>query len=103
MKHSRLLRTLCAFILTIATTVSHAAPGDFIDIFASEPALSQPHGIGLGPDGNLYVSSQSGQSVLRFDGATGVFIDNFAGQDLSLSLQRRFTPAGLVFGPDGNL
>jgi hypothetical protein len=31
----------------------------------------------FGPDGNLYVSSQNNNSVLRYDGTTGAFIDTF--------------------------
>jgi DNA-binding beta-propeller fold protein YncE len=58
----------------------------------------------FGPhDHDLYVSSGEfagpGQlkAVLRYDGATGAFIDNFAvGGDLK-------SPRGIIFGPDGNL
>jgi streptogramin lyase len=53
----------------------------------------------LGRDGNLYVGSQGNNSVLRYDGTTGDFIDTFVppgGGGL-------YTPRGFVFGPDGNL
>ena len=97
MKYSRLpLRTLCALILTIVSTVAHAETGDFIEIFASEPALSRPDGIVLGPDGKLYVSSES--AVLRFDADTGQFIDVFTGRNIPPNLISKFDPKGLTFG-----
>ncbi len=51
----------------------------------------------FGPDSNLYVASANNDQVLRYNGATGAFIDAFAsGGGLD-------SPTGLVFGPDGNL
>lgn len=41
------------------------------------PRLDAPRGLGFGPDGNLYTSSTGTGSVVRFDGATGDFIDVF--------------------------
>jgi len=35
------------------------------------------HGLVFGPDGNLYVANYGAGDVLRFNGATGVFIDTF--------------------------
>ncbi|REK17445.1 MAG: hypothetical protein DWQ37_06550 [Planctomycetota bacterium] len=51
----------------------------------------------FGPDGNLYVNSQGTDQVLRYNGATGAFIDVFASGG---GLDR---PIDLTFGPDGNL
>ncbi|MGH9661803.1 MAG: SMP-30/gluconolactonase/LRE family protein [Bryobacteraceae bacterium] len=80
--------------------------GAFVDVFVSRRAgrLNYPYGILFGPhDQNLYVSTGEwggpGQlkAVLRFDGATGAFIDNFAvGGNLE-------SPRGIIFGPDGHL
>ncbi|MEM9354842.1 MAG: hypothetical protein AAGB04_01395 [Pseudomonadota bacterium] len=51
-----------------------------------------------GPDGNAYVASIMGK-VVRYNGTTGAFIDNFVPEGTGgLS-----TPTGLTFGPDGNL
>jgi DNA-binding beta-propeller fold protein YncE len=53
----------------------------------------------FGPDGNLYVSSQNNDRILRYDGTTGSFIDIFVAAG-SGGLD---VPVGLDFGPDGNL
>ena len=54
--------------------------GDFVA--PGSGGLTDPQGITFGPDRNLYVSSHTGvagtNSVLRFDGQTGAFIDTFA-------------------------
>lgn len=48
----------------------------------------------FGPDGNLYVSSFNTDSILRFNGTTGAFIDTFVPSITD--------PLGLAFGLDGN-
>lgn len=71
------------------------------DVFVSSGSggLNGASKITCGPDGNLYVCSQVNNRVLRYDGATGGFIDVFVtGGSGGLS-----TPIGLDFGPDGNL
>lgn len=83
-----------------------AATGAFVGTFIPKHSggLNQPWGILVGPhDGNVYVStgwhSGPGQrkAVLRYDGASGAFIDEFAkGGDL-------VEPFAIIFGPDGNL
>jgi streptogramin lyase len=50
------------------------------------------------PHPQLFVSSQTTNAVLRYDGQTGAFLNIFAPTAGSLAL-----PRGLVFGPDGNL
>jgi DNA-binding beta-propeller fold protein YncE len=44
--------------------------------FVAPSSISSPFDVAFGPDGNLFVSSSMNQ-VLRFDGATGAFIDEF--------------------------
>jgi hypothetical protein len=53
----------------------------------------------FGPDGNLYLSDFTDISVVRFNGATGEFMDIFVSNG-SGGLNN---PTGLVFGPDNNL
>ncbi len=74
----------------------NGSTGAFINVFASGGGLGLATREIFGPDGNLYVNSQTNQ-VLRYNGTTGAFMDVFAsGGGLSF-------PNQLVFGPDGNL
>jgi sugar lactone lactonase YvrE len=59
--------------------------------------LQNATGIAFGPDGALYVGSSGNGRILRYDGATGAFIDVFASGD---PLERPFS---LIFGPGGDL
>ena len=56
--------------------------------------LSGPGDLTFGSDGNLYIASVYSNSVLRFDGSNGAFIDTFVAVD---------SPIGVRFGFDGNL
>jgi WD40 repeat protein len=57
--------------------------GELLQVFDAgldeegQPLLSQPRGIGFGPDGNLYVSSTGTDSVVRFNQTTGQYVDTF--------------------------
>jgi WD40 repeat protein len=70
--------------------------GAFVGTFVptGSGGLSFPLGGTYGPDGNFYVSDSDHENVLRYNGATGAFIDIFGSTD---------DPAGLTFGPNGNL
>jgi sugar lactone lactonase YvrE len=76
-----------------------AFQGNFVT--AGAGGVSQPVGMRRGPDGNIYVAAQNagpngdGQ-ILRYNGATGAFIDVFASDGLA-------QPSDLDFGPDGDL
>ena len=101
--HQSLARLACVLTLVFANAATHAAEGDFIDVFTYDPALSRPDGMVVGPDGALYVSSELGKAILRFDATTGQFLDVFAGSDIPQPLIGSFQPSGLAFGPDGHL
>jgi streptogramin lyase len=75
--------------------------GAFLDTLVSDGSggLGLPHGLAIGPDGNLYVSNRRYHSILRYNIQTGDFMGAFIPSH-SGGLD---TPIGLVFGPDGNL
>jgi DNA-binding beta-propeller fold protein YncE len=77
--------------------------GALIDTFASGGGLLGPTHMVFGPDGNLYVASFGGlasnSKVIRYNGVTGAFIDDF----VPVGSGGLMGAEGLVFGPDGNL
>lgn len=75
------------------------AGGGTGSVFNSGASVAGPIDILFGPDGNLYVANSQANTVQRYNGTSGSFIDNFvpAGSG-GLS-----GPTGLAFGPDGNL
>jgi DNA-binding beta-propeller fold protein YncE len=78
------------------------SPGNTGAVFVSSAAdsgLAEGVGLVFGPDGNLYVACNGSNSVHRYDGWTGAFMDAFVGPG-SGGLS---APIGLLFGPDGNL
>ncbi|MFV2065460.1 MAG: DUF4347 domain-containing protein, partial [Pirellulales bacterium] len=87
------------FLGTNSVLEYEATSGNFVQLIGSlGDGLNLPHSIAQGPDGNLYVSSYTGDSVLRYD-AAGNFIDIFV-TPASGGLN---SPTDLTFGADGNL
>jgi WD40 repeat protein len=61
--------------------------------------LQDPWGLSFGSDGDLYIAAgSSAPTVLRYDGATGAFLNVFA-----TSPQQAGSPFDLAFAPNGNL
>jgi outer membrane protein assembly factor BamB len=77
--------------------------GSFLDTFASGGGLISADGVTFGPDGNLYVASFGGLAtnsrVVRFNGVTGTYIDDF----VPVGSGGLLGATSLVFGPDHNL
>lgn len=71
--------------------------GAFLDVFAS--GLSVPQDLVFGPDGHLYVSNGQGDSISRFDGATGASLGFFVPPG-AFGLD---APAGLAYGRSEDL
>ena len=89
---------------TGATLATLIAPS-----YSVGPLLSGPAGVTVGPDGNLYVSSQSNDAILQFDLSTyklNTFISQAsmtAARLGTMNPNQLFAPAGLRYGPDGDL
>lgn len=93
----------------------YTAAGAFVRTLAPPPGPAEfhPFGVVIGPDGLLYASSRPtlfttglGGQVLRFDPATGAYIDTFvSNSDRSDGgcTDQLNGPEGLVFGPGGRL
>jgi hypothetical protein len=69
--------------------------GEFVS--AGSGGLNGPRDLTFGPDGHLYVSSERTDNVLRYDGRSGSFIDQF----ISSNDSRMRMPTDLYFVRDG--
>jgi hypothetical protein len=72
----------------------------YVDTFITAPAGTNPTGVAVGPDGDVYVGGYASQSVLRFDGGSGA-AKGVAVAPRAAGLQG--PDNGLRFGPDGRL
>lgn len=72
--------------------------GEFIQPFTSGYSLDNPTKISFGPDGYLYVSQwgTTKNKVVRFNGITGVFIDEFT-PSLNLELGHAWDKVGNLY------
>ena len=68
-----------------------------MQIFAFDTQYTSHGSIRFGPDRNLYVVDSGSASVLRYDGTTGVLIDEFITPDSNPI--RLFSPHSLAFVP----
>ena len=85
--------------LTGAPAPAAGKTGALFATLGDQGVVNGIHAFAIGPDGNLYVSNQNGDDILRYDGSTGAFIDAFVPAG-SGGLDE---PVGLTFGPDGHL
>ena len=77
-----------------------AEAGEFVEFVAADSGgLDWATALVFGPDGNLYVANFLEDAVLRYDGATGAFIDEFIPSG-SGGLN---SPGSMTFGSDGGL
>lgn len=98
---------LSALSISDASAIEGSSALKFIDRFVAEGSggLARPRSSTFGPDGNhdgvqdLYVASADTNSILRYDGVTGSFMDTFV-TPASGGLN---SPGDLAFGPDGDL
>ena len=77
------------------------ASGAFTGSFASHPSMDGPTAMVSGSDGNLYVLDEFSKNVLRFDGTTGAFIDEFI-STADFIAAGVADPTDMEIGPDGN-
>jgi glucose/arabinose dehydrogenase len=90
-----------------ASVLRFSDSGSFLGVFvAPGDGLQSPRGLAFGPDGNLYVATNNDR-ILRYNGATGAFIDTFitpTGEPLHQPEQLIFRGGFLyvsTFGNDG--
>ena len=70
--------------------------------FATHPDMDGPAAMVYGPDGNLLVLCEFSHRVLRFNGTSGAFIDEFI-SSATLGAAGVSDPDDMELGPDGNL
>lgn len=83
-----------------------AATGELLGTWKQAPQLDGALGVVVGPDGHVYVASEEFGAVLRFDGATGAFLDVFVADDPTTPDDESGGlkgPGAVLFGPDGAL
>ena len=83
------------------------APISTLVVPNSQSILQGPAGMTVGPDGNLYISSQGNDSIVEYNLTTqslSTFIPaSVLGPIASSNGDTVFGPAGVTFGPDGDL
>lgn len=82
---------------TFTSTIMRINGTTFASSVFTTTNLSSPSGMVLGADGRLYVANRNNNSITRYNGVTGAFIDTFSSAG-SLNI-----PQSLAFAPDGRL
>src|SRR5690606_15475577 len=88
----------CALFVVETDTVYRIDPAtpDTAVAFATEASAGALQDVEVSSDGTLYASSRTGNSIVRFNGTTGAFIDVFATTTFN-------GPNSMVFDASGNL
>lgn len=75
----------------------HGKTGAFVGAYTSGYTLREPTKMTWGPDGDLYVSQWAGATtVVRFDGATGAFVEEVTGA-LDRPMQQAWDDEGTLY------
>ncbi len=83
-----------------------AATGALSTTLGPGSPLAGALGSTIGPDGRVYIASETTDEVLRYDAATGAFMGAFVSDDPATAMDETgglAGPSGVVFGPDGGL
>ncbi len=76
-----------------------SATGAFLGVFAEGNGMDNPNGIAYGSDGNLYVGLGDTGRIMRIDGQSGAYIDDFILPGAGGLAGSR----AISFGPGGDL
>lgn len=89
----------CALYAVEADTVYRLDPNDpaTATAFATEAAVTNLQDVEVAADGTLYVTSRGANTVVRFDGVTGAFIDVFASTTFNGPNSLAFDAAGTLY------
>ncbi len=96
---------VCSFLADSVTRFD-LATGEFLGALGASEDLDGALGITVGPDGQIYVASEESNMVLRYDGASGAFVDRFVWDDPMTPDDETgglSGPGAVLFGADGML
>jgi streptogramin lyase len=96
---------VCSFVADSVTRFD-LATGEFLGALGPSEDLDGALGVTVGPDGQIYVASEESNMVLRYDGASGAFIDRFVWDDPGTPDDETgglSGPGAVLFGADGML
>ena len=99
--HSRGGDLLLSALASDAIVRYNSTPGTFTSFATAPGVMDGPTAMLYGADGNLYVLCEFSHNVLRFNGTSGAFIDEFI-STAALGAAGVTDPDDMELGPDGN-